>query len=88
MFRPWSRRLGRQFLSSFLTQIMMMEATDQGQFDDFAAVGRFDRPWHRTIMLEGSMGTYFMVIFEIRCENLPQLSLIEHDHSIQAFSPN
>jgi hypothetical protein len=75
-------------VSSCLTQIMMMEATDQGPFDDFAAVGRFDRPCHRTIMIEGSMGTYWRVIFEVGFENMPQLPFAEHDHSIQAFTPN
>jgi hypothetical protein len=39
MFRPWLRQLGRQFLSSCLTQVTMMEAADQGQLDDFAVVG-------------------------------------------------
>jgi hypothetical protein len=29
-----------------------------------------------------------MVILEIRFEKLPQLPFIEHDHPIQAFSPN
>jgi hypothetical protein len=30
----------------------------------------------------------FMVIFEVRFENLPQLLLIEHDYSVQAFTSN
>ena len=34
------------------------------------------------------MRTDFVVIFEVGFENLPQLPFIEHDHSIQAFSPN
>ena len=39
IFRPWLRQLGRRFLSSGLTQVTMMEAADQGQLDDLAAVG-------------------------------------------------
>jgi hypothetical protein len=29
-----------------------------------------------------------MIIFEVGFENMPQLPFIEHDHSIQAFTPN
>src|ERR1035441_270096 len=34
------------------------------------------------------MRPYLMIIFKIGFENLSQLALVEHDHSIQAFSPN
>jgi len=30
----------------------------------------------------------FMVIFEVALEELSQLPFVEHDHSIQAFTPN
>jgi hypothetical protein len=33
------RERRRRFFSSCLAQVTMMEATDQGQLDDFAAVG-------------------------------------------------
>ena len=29
-----------------------------------------------------------MVVFEVGFEDLPQLPFIEHDHSIEAFTPN
>ena len=47
-----------------------------------------DRPWHGTIVVEGSMGTYVVIILKVGFENLLQLSFMEYDHSIQAFSPN
>ena len=34
------------------------------------------------------MWTYVVIILEVGFENLPQLSFMEYDHSIQAFSPN
>ena len=49
----------------------MVEATDQGQLDDFAAVGGFDRPWYWTIVVEGSMGTYAMIILNVGFEDAP-----------------
>jgi len=74
--------------SSRLTEVVMMEATDHGQLNHCAAIGCFDRSWHRTIVIEGSVRTDIMVILEVGFEYLPQLPFIEDQHSVRAFTPN
>lgn len=39
-------------------------------------------------MVKRSMWAYAVVIFQVGFKNAPQLPFIEHDHAIQALTPN
>ena len=66
---------------------MMMQTADSRHLDHLPPLRRLHRSWHGTIVVEGSMWTYVMIILKVGFENLRQLSFMEYDHSIQAFSP-
>ena len=66
----------------------MMQTADQREFDHVSTIRRLYRSGDGTVVVKGSMGTYFMIILEIRFEKLAQLPFMEHDHAIEAFTPN
>ena len=66
----------------------MMQATHPWQLDDLPMFGRLDWPWDWTVVRKRSVWADAMVILEIGFETAPELLFMEHDHSIQAFSPD
>src|SRR5665213_785555 len=74
--------------SGSLSQVVMMQTADQWHLDHLSTLRRLHRPRNWTVVRERSVRTYFMVILEVGFENLSQLPFIEHDHLIQAFTPN
>ena len=66
----------------------MMQTAHQRHLGHFPTVWGLNRPRDWTVVGERSVRADFVVIFEVGIENLPQLPLMEYDHSIQAFTPN
>jgi hypothetical protein len=65
-----------------------MQTADQRYLGHLPTVWGLNRPRDWTVVGEPSVRADFMVIFEVGFENLPQLLLMEHDYSIQAFTSN
>ena len=60
----------------------MMQAANQGQFEDIALVGRFDRARLRTIRRQRTVRSMAMIIIDILSEPTSQVSLVEHNHAV------
>jgi hypothetical protein len=65
-----------------------MQAAYPRHLDDLPTLGRLYWLWDGTVVGKGSVRAGSMGIFEIGFENAPELLFMEHDRSIEAFSPN
>ena len=54
----------------------MMETTQMRNADNLAAIGRFNLPWHRSIMVARRMWLGVMVIVEILTQDPEQIGLV------------
>lgn len=66
----------------------MVESVNQGQFDDFALVGRFNGTRFRAILVQGSVRPVVVIISHILGKDAVQVRLVKNDHLIQAFTTN
>ena len=66
----------------------MVETAYQGQFNDFALFGRFNRTRFRAILVQRSVRPRFMIKGLVLGQDVVQLLLVKDDHLIQAFTTN
>ena len=64
----------------------MVETAYQGQFNDFALFGRFNRTRFRAILVQRSVRPRFMIKGLVLGQDVVQLLLVKDDHLIQAFT--
>jgi hypothetical protein len=64
----------------------MMQATHFWDFPDQPKLRPLDRPRQRTIHLQCPVRTPTMVILEVTSQELPEMSLAQDDHVVQAFA--
>ena len=62
-----------------------MQSADLRERDDLAGAGRLDRSPVRCVPAQRQVRTRPVVVVEIRCEDPPQVPLVEDDHVVQAF---
>ena len=60
----------------------MMQTANQRHLDHLPTVWQLHRPWHGTIVVEGSVGPNFVVISKVTLKNLAQVSFVQHNHPI------
>jgi hypothetical protein len=61
------------------------ESTDQGQFDDVAAVGWLDGAWFRAILFQRPVRAMPVIIAQVFSEYPAQVSFVEDDDVVQTF---
>ena len=68
--------------------VVMMKTADLGDRDHATAARWMNRPVLRGIHLQRLMRSPTMVVTEVAGQDLTQVSLIQNDHVIEAFSPD
>src|SRR5919198_507850 len=66
--------------------IMMMQPTHLWDFPDWANLWPLDRSRHWTIHIQGPVHTPMMVITKVPGQEPPEMSLVQDDHMVQAFT--
>ena len=66
--------------------VPVMETTHQGQGDDAALVGWFNRTRFRRILVQRPVRAMLVIITEVVREPPPQVLLVEHDRVVQTFA--
>jgi hypothetical protein len=66
--------------------IVMMQPIHVWNFPDPPKLRPLDRPRYRTIHLQGPVRTPMMVILNVPGQEPPEMSLVQDDHVIQAFT--
>lgn len=70
---------GKPGSSCRLTSVAVVESANQGQFDDFALVGRFNSTRLRAILFQRPVRTMTMIIAQVVRGNAAQMFLVEND---------
>ncbi len=68
--------------------VAMMEPADLRQSDNLAFIGRLDRTGQRAVHLKRQMSATSIVVRDVPSKNLPQMGFAEHNHMVEAFTPN
>jgi hypothetical protein len=71
-----------------LSAVAMVQAIDQGQFDDVSLVGRFDGPRLWAVLIQCPVRAMSMVIRQIVGQDPMQMPSVEDDHVIQTLPAN
>ena len=64
----------------------MMQAANLWNGDNLARMGWMNRTWFRAVLPQRQVRSGSMVIVEIRGEDPTQMTLVQDDHVIQAFT--
>jgi hypothetical protein len=66
----------------------VVESANQGQFNDFALAGRFDSMRFRAVLFQRPVRTMAMIVSEMLFQNTVQVSSVQHNDVVQAFTPD
>ena len=63
-----------------------MKPTDHGDLNDVTVFRRFNWPRIRRVFPESQMRTRIVIVGEVPPDNPAQMSLVEHQHVVEAVS--
>ena len=66
----------------------MMKSTHLRHLYDSTFVRRLNWTDCRAVHLKRQMGTKPILVFDVRRKNAPQMRLAQHDHVVEAFTPD
>ena len=66
--------------------IVMMQPSYVWDLPDQSMLRSLNRPWHRTIHVQGPVRAPVMMIMEVVGQEPPQMALVQDDHVIQAIT--
>ena len=69
-------------------EVAVVQAADFGELQDLSHRGRLDGPEVGGVLVEREMSTRPMVVAEVASQDVMEMSLTEHEHVVQAFTPD
>ena len=73
-------------LRSRSTRVSVMQSADLPNGDDLALRRRFHLTWGRRVAIQRKVRSRIVVVVEILGQDSMQMSLVQHDHVVQAFA--
>ena len=71
-----------------LAEVAVVQAADFGELQDLSRRGRLDGPEVGGVLVEREVSTRLMVVAEVARQDAMEVSLAEHEHVVQAFTPD